>query len=40
MPGPITSVTSAGCHQLCDGAQLITCLRDVLALTGEVPDRG
>jgi len=41
VPGPITSVTSAGCHQLlADGAHLITCLRDVLAMTGEAPDRG
>lgn len=41
VPGPITSVTSAGCHQLLSaGAHLITCLRDVLAMTGQVPDRG
>lgn len=41
VPGPIGSVTSAGCHQLLsDGARIITSLRDVLALTGEDPHRG
>ncbi len=41
VPGPITSITSAGCHQLLrDGAHVITSLSDVLALTGEAPDRG